>query len=367
MKTSTTSTGSTGPTDSAASAAEGPTKTSATPSATPRKSVLSRLLNAFLDPSTAVYPIMVALFVVLILLNPTLGEPDQFTRLIGRIAPIVIVTLGQYFVLVSGEFDLSQGAVIGVQVVVAGSFIGDDNSRIVPGLLLMLAIGVGVGAFNGLATAYLKIPGFMTTLGTMFMLGGMTRYLTGGAASGNPSEQFREVGRGGIDVPLLGYLPWSVLVLAGCLVVAAVLARRPVGRLLVARGDNPTAVSLAGANRGWLMARGFIASSLFATVAAIVLVGFAGTHPTVGQGYQYTAIAAAVVGGVVLGGGRGLVLSAAAGAFVLETLVAVLNASGIDTSWRATVQGLLIILALTLTAARTKLGPLLTLRRRSTS
>lgn len=86
-------------------------------------------------------------------------------------------------------------------------------------------------------------------------------------------------------------------------------------------------------------------SSTAATFAGIILVGYAGVHPSVGRGYEFTAITAVVLGGVVLGGGRGWVLSAAAGAFALELLFTLLNFVGVASTWRDTVQGLIIILA----------------------
>jgi ribose transport system permease protein len=86
-------------------------------------------------------------------------------------------------------------------------------------------------------------------------------------------------------------------------------------------------------------------SSLSATVAGILLVGYAGVHPSVGRGYEFTAITAVVLGGVVLGGGRGWVLSAAAGAFALESLFTLLNFMGLQATWRDTVQGAIIIIA----------------------
>ena len=89
-------------------------------------------------------------------------------------------------------------------------------------------------------------------------------------------------------------------------------------------------------------------SSLSATVAGILLVGYAGVHPSVGGGYEFAAITAVVLGGVVLGGGRGWVLSAAAGAFALELLFLLLSSLGIPSTWRDTVQGLIIIAAVAL-------------------
>ena len=121
--------------------------------------------------------------------------------------------------------------------------------------------------------------------------------------------------------------------------------RRPFGRSLIAAGDNPEAAHLAGTSLVWLKTRAFVLSSLSATVAGILLVGYAGVHPSVGQGYEFTAITAVVLGGVLLGGGRGWVLSAAAGAFTLELLFTFLTAQGVESTWRPTVQGVIIILA----------------------
>ena len=90
--------------------------------------------------------------------------------------------------------------------------------------------------------------------------------------------------------------------------------------------------------------------------AGILLVGYAGVHPSVGSGYEFQAITAVVLGGVVLGGGRGWVLSAAAGAFALELLFSFLNFQEVESTWRPTVQGLIIILAVAASARAWSLG-----------
>jgi len=133
--------------------------------------------------------------------------------------------------------------------------------------------------------------------------------------------------------------------LTAAAVAGFVLMRRPYGRMLIAVGDNPSAAALAGSRVWWVRTRAFMMSSLSATVAGILLVGYAGVHPSVGRGYEFTAITAVVLGGVVLGGGRGWVLSAAAGAFALESLFTLLNFMGLQATWRDTVQGAIIIIA----------------------
>jgi ribose transport system permease protein len=308
--------------------------------------LVQRIVRGAITPGGAVFVLMAVLFVAVVMSNPSFGEPPQLIRFIGRTAPIAIAAMGQYYVIVAGEFDLSMGAVVATQVVIAGNYIGQDESRVLPAIALMLVVGAAVGVVNGLATTLLKVPSFIVTLGTMLALGGLVDYLTGGAATGNPVDTFREIGRGGIEgVPVVDVIPFSVIILVVIATAGVLLMRSPFGRTLIATGDNPDAAGLAGAPVWWVKTRAFILSALSATVAGILLVGYAGVHPSVGAGYEFQAITAVVLGGVVLGGGRGWVLSAAAGAFALELLFAFLNFREVESTWRDTVQGIIIIVA----------------------
>ena len=309
------------------------------------------LLRTAATPGGGVFVLVAVLLAAIVVQNPSFGEPESLIRFVGRTAPIAIAAMGQYFVIVSGEFDLSMGALVTTQVVMAGSLIGQDEGRILPVTLLMLAVGVLVGVLNGLGTTLLKVPSFIVTLGMMLALSGLVFYLTGGAASGNPVDSFRQVGRGGIEgVPVVEVVPYPAIILLVLAVGATVLMRRPFGRTLLAVGDNADAAAFAGSHVWWVKVRAFVLSSLAATVAGIILVGYAGVHPSVGRGYEFTAITAVVLGGVVLGGGRGWVLSAAAGAFALELLFTLLNFMDVESTWRDAVQGLIIIAAVALSS-----------------
>ncbi len=329
---------------------EGVTGRSGAPDRAPlpahQRGYAGRAAAAVSTPGGAIFVLAGLLLVATIVANPNFGDPGVIIRFVGRTAPIAIAAIGQYYVIVAGEFDLSMAAVISMQVVLAGNFIGDDAGRILPGLVLMLALGAAIGVVNGLATTVLRVPSFIVTLGTMLALAGIVDYLTGGAAKGNPPDGFREIGRGGLtDIPVVDVIPYSLLILAVVAVAATWLMRRPYGRSLIAAGDNPEAASVAGGSLVWLKTRAFVLSSLSATVAGILLVGYAGVHPSVGRGYEFMAITAVVLGGVLLGGGRGWVLSAAAGAYALELLFTFLTAVGVASTWRDTVQGLIIIAA----------------------
>lgn len=311
----------------------------------------TRFALTLISPRGAVFLLLAVLIIAIIAINPNFAEPGQFMRFIQRVAPIAIVAIGQYFVIVSGEFDLSMGSLITAQVVIAGNLIGQDESKSIPVLIFMLLFGAFIGLTNGLITTLLKVPSFIVTLGMMLALLGGVLFWTGGAATGNPADGFRQIGRGGIrDVPLLDFIPYSVIVLAVLLALAIWFSKRPFGRTIIAVGDNVTTARYAGVRVWWVKTSAFMISSLSATVAGVLLVGYAGVHPKVGNGYEFIAITAVVLGGVVLGGGRGWVVAAVAGAFALEALFTLLNFAGVPSTLRDGIQGAIIILAVAYSA-----------------
>ena len=301
-------------------------------------------------------PIFIVLFILLALVaieNPNFLEPPGFLAFLKRAAPLAVLAAGQYFVIVSGEFDLSLGSLVTVVVVVAARIIDDDPSKTWPVIALLLAIGATVGLVNGLITTRLKVPSFITTLGMLLILSGAVFWWTGGAPRGALPDNFREIGRLGIqDFPVLEQLPWSVLILLVLGIGAILLMRASFGRRLMAVGDNESAARLSGVKVENMRTIAFVLSGLSAAVAGILLGGFAGVSAQVGQGLEFSAITAVVLGGVVLGGGRGTVLAAMAGALTLEALFTLLNLYGVSGALEDTVQGIIIIAAVAFASYR---------------
>jgi ribose transport system permease protein len=301
-------------------------------------------------------PIFIVLLILLALIaieNPNFLEPPGFLAFLKRAAPLAILAAGQYFVIVSGEFDLSVGSLVTVVVVVAARVIDDDPSRTWPVIALCLGIGAAVGVVNGLITTRLKVPSFITTLGMLLILSGAVFYWTGGAPRGALADNFREIGRLGInDFPVLNQLPYSVIILVVLGVGAILLMRASFGRRLIAVGDNESTARLSGVRVENMRTIAFILSGLSAAVAGILLGGFAGVSAQVGQGLEFSAITAVVLGGVALGGGRGTVLAAMAGALTLEALFTLLNLYGVSGALEDTVQGIIIIAAVAFASYR---------------
>ncbi|WP_371779632.1 ABC transporter permease [Streptosporangium subroseum] len=295
-------------------------------------------------------PIFLVLAVLLVLIaaaNPFFLEPAGFLAFVKRAAPLVILAAGQYFVIVSGEFDLSVGSLVTVQVVVAARLIDGEETATWWVLALLIVIGLLVGLANGVITTGLRVPSFITTLGMMLVLSGAVFLWTGGAPRGALSETFRMFGRKD-----LGAVPWSVLILLVMGGAAIMLMRSDFGKRLMATGDNERAAGLSGVrvNRTRILA--FVISGLAAAVAGILLGGFAGVSAQVGQGLEFQAITAVVLGGVALGGGRGSVVAAMAGALTLEALFTLLNLYGISGALEYAVQGVIIIAAVAAGAVR---------------
>jgi ribose transport system permease protein len=311
---------------------------------------LRRLRSGGLVPILSIFSILLVLVAVR---QPDFIAPSSLLSFLGRSAPIILLAAGQYFVIVSGEFDLSVGSLVTAQVVVAARLIDSDPSSTWPVVVLLVAFGSLVGLVNGLITTRLRVPSFITTLGMFLILVGAVYLWSNGAPKGGLSEEFRQFGRRAFeDVPLLGRVPYASLVVLAAAVVAILLMRSDFGRTLVAVGDNPRTAELNGVRVGRAKTIAFVLSGITAALAAILLGGYSGVSFQAGAGLEFGAITAVVLGGVVLGGGRGSVVGAMLGALSLETLFALMNFYGVSGALRPTVQGAIILLAVAVSSVR---------------
>ncbi|MFY1575346.1 ABC transporter permease [Verrucosispora sp. WMMD703] len=301
-------------------------------------------------------PLLAILAVLLILVavrQPDFLAPASLMSFLGRSAPLILLAAGQYFVIVSGEFDLSVGSLVTAQVVVAARLIDSDPSRTWPVVLVLLAGGVLVGLVNGLITTRLRVPSFITTLGMFLILVGAVYLWSNGAPKGGLSEEFRRFGRRAFeDVPVFGRIPYALLVLLVLATLAVLLMRSDFGRILVAVGDNARTAELSGARVRRTRTIAFMLSGLAAAVAAILIGGYSGVSFQAGAGLEFGAITAVVLGGVALGGGRGSVVGAMLGALTLELLFTLMNFYGVSGALRPTVQGAIILFAVAVSSRR---------------
>jgi len=323
-----------------------------TPEATPPAGRLVRFRSLMLI--APIFALLAIILVLIIIKQPSFTEPGVFLAFLRRAAPLMILAAGQLFVIAAGEFDLSVGSAITVLVVVAAKLIDNDPSLVIPVIALLFVLGIVIGVVNGVITTKLLVPSFITTLAMLLILDGAVWLWTGGSPRGGLPPEFRQVGRQGIDgVPGIGQIPYSVIVMV---VVGAVawylLHRSRYGRQVLAVGGNERAAALSGVPVDRIRIWAFVISAIAAVIAGILLGGFGGVSADTGTGYEFQAIVAVVLGGAALGGGTGSVIAAMAGALTLEALFTLLNLHGISGALEQTVQGIVVILALSVPAAR---------------
>ena len=294
--------------------------------------------------------LLVVLVCTMVFMSPLYQTAPGLMSFLQRAAPLVILTCGASFVLIAGGFDLSSGALITLVVIGCALITNGDADMTWTAVAAAYAMGLAVG----LVVTRLKVPSIIATLGGLLSIKGIAMVWSGGAPSGYLPQNLRYLGRGVLrEVPLTGTLPIAVIVLAVFVALCFWLMHRTnFGRLVLMIGDNPVAAELAGAPVRRVRVAAFVLSSLSAVTAGILLVGFSGVSVDVGTGYDLQAIAAAVIGGVVLLGGRGSIPGACIGALTLYTLFTVLNLLGFSEPLRVAVQGLILIGAAALTAWR---------------
>jgi ribose transport system permease protein len=303
-----------------------------------------------------IWPVLLVALVVVIWRDPSFAEPPSLMAFLKRCAPLIVAALGELFVIVAGEFDLSVGALMTACVVIAARLGDGDPTRTWWLIPLLFGLGLLVGLVNGLVTTLLRVPSFIATLGAMLVLNGAVFLWTGGAPTGALAENFRRFGRSGVtDVPVLGQLPWAVPVILAVTVGATFLLHRTrFGRQVFAVGGGERAAMLAGVEVWRIRTATFVISALAAVVAGILLAGYAGLSANSGAGYEFQAITTVVLAGAVLGGGRGSTVATVGGALTLQTLFTLLNLLGYVKPLRDSAEGLLIIAAGAYTAYRAR-------------
>ena len=264
-----------------------------------------------------------------------------------RAAPIGIVAVGMTFVVISGNYlDLSVVA----QVATAGVIlIGVSSHHGVPlAVALALAVTLIYGVINGVAVGYFKANAVIVTLSTTYIGLGVLRWLSGGSIFFGPSNGFiARVGAEKIGPVPLSAAVWLVL----ALVLGLLLSRTTFGFSIRTFGSNPEATRLSGVSTPRVVVGAFMISAVAAAIAGFVLAAFSNTAvSSMSTGYDFNALAAIIIGGTSVFGGRGSVLRTVLGVIFVSVLTNVLVLKNVSYGWQQVAIGALIVLAVTVDA-----------------
>lgn len=288
------------------------------------------------------YTILLLVVPVAAAINPTFFRPGNLQTISRQAAFLAIVALGQLLVVIGRGLDLSVGAVITTTSVLLIQFAGRAGGSVLLGVAAVLGAAFAIGALNGAMVAFRKVPAILATLGTFILVEGAALWLTGGRSRGRIPEELTAFGSGRI-----GPIPLPVVVaLAVAAILAVVLYRSTYGRALYATGLNPEASALSGIPTRLMGASTFVICSLLAAVAGLMLAGHIGFYDrTLGVGYDLDSIAAVVLGGATLAGGRGSVVGTLAAALGLAALENLLLLQGVGEPFQLIGKGVVLFAA----------------------
>lgn len=286
---------------------------------------------------------LVLLFIVIAALNDRFISPSNLSNLLRQVSINALISFGMTFVILTGGIDLSVGSILALSSALLASMI---TSGMNPEMAVIVAavIGLGLGAVNGIIVAYGKVAPFIATLATMTIYRGATLVYTNGNPISGLSEDpiFMGLGQGdiaGVPVP-------AILMLIAFLVLLFILNKTPLGRQTYAVGGNEKVSFIAGIKINRVKIVSYAITGLLCALAGAVLTSrLNSAQPTAGMGYELDAIAAVVLGGTSLSGGKGRITGTLIGALIIGTLNNGLNILNVSSFYQQVVKGIVILLA----------------------
>lgn len=329
-------------------------------SATPAKRASGVNIARLLLEGRAFFALIV-IVAVFSFLSPNYFSANNFLTMASHVAIFGLPAIGMLLVILNGGIDLSVGSTLGLSGVFAGYLMQGVNLEsfgiilyfpLWAVVILTLAMGALVGLINGVLIAWFRVPAFVATLGSLYVARGIALLMTNGLTYNKLSGSV-ELGNTGFD--WLGFnrilgIPVGVTILAVIALAAGfLLSRSAFGRWLYASGGNERAADLSGVPVKRVKITVYVLSGICAAIAGLVLSSqLTSAGPTAGTTYELTAIAAVVIGGAALTGGRGNVRGTLLGAFVIGFLSDGLVIIGVSAYWQTVFTGAVIVLAVLL-------------------
>ena len=290
---------------------------------------------------------LIVLMIIMTILKPRFINPINIRNILRLASINGLLAVGMTFVCLTGGIDLSVGAVMGCAGMYSAYFAqADKGLPWIAAVVIGIGIGLLVGIFNGLCIAYLKVPAFVGTLGTMSIAKGLTFILTDSKPIPNLSDSFKKIGGGMIG----GFLPVPIIIFAVILVICFLLLYKTrYGRYVFAVGGNNRAARVSGINVKQITASVYILSAVLSALAGIITTARVTSGITsTGDGYETDAIAMVVIGGTSLAGGKGRLWGTIVGILLIQCLTNGLDMAVVNAYYQMIVKGLVVIAAVML-------------------
>ncbi len=289
------------------------------------------------------YLLLLALVVGLIALQPNLFKMSWVERKTDSSMTLILVIIGQTIVILTGGIDLSVGGVISLSNSIAATQFGDGGPQMFVWIAVIIAIGLLAGAINGYIIAYLRVQPFIATLATWSIWGGLALSILPTDGGSVPDSLYKAA------TGQIAGIPKSILLLAVLIGGWLIFKRTRLATRIYGIGSNAKASFLSGTNVARTTVLVYMISGLFAALAGIYrTIEATSGSPVAGNPFILNSVAAVVIGGTSLAGGRGGVLGAIAGAFILTLIADLIFFAGISSYYSTIFQGLLLIAAVSI-------------------
>lgn len=303
-------------------------------------------------PTLFIYGMLVIVLVVAEIITPGYLSMDNLSNVLRQAAFLGIVAAGQTLVIITAGTDLSVSYLVTLGNVLSAQIMGGSDANIPLALFVVALTGLAVGFVNGAGVHFLKIPSLVMTLGMGSVLQGIVFIYTKGAPKGNTAPLIQEM----VSGKVLGTLsPLVFLWIAISILTIFLLKKTVFGRNTYNVGENLPAALRAGVPVGRTLITVYMICGLLSAITGMILVGYTGTsYLDAGTDYQMNSIAAVVMGGTLLSGGKGDYIGTIAGTIIICVLMSVLNIVQMPTFGRHMIRGAVILIILMIFGLQSK-------------
>jgi len=285
--------------------------------------------------------LFVLLFVLCCVFSSSFRTTSNIMNILRQASFVAIIAMGEFFVILIGEMDMSVSSTIGTVSIFFAGFVVKMGVPVFPAMLLVLLMSIAIGIINGLLVVYGKMPSFIATLVVMNVLKGLNYIYSGALPISGLPESFNYMGAG-----YVGFVPFAVILM---IVVAVILyiftAHTSLGRSFYSVGGNKEASKLSGLNVNLIGVLSFVLCGVMTTIGALGLTSKTlSGNVTLGDNLLFDVMTIVVLGGTSLTGGRGRIVGVIIGALFLQVITNIMVLMSINTYWQWVVKGIILVI-----------------------
>ena len=304
--------------------------------------------------NVGILSVLVLLCVIVSIATSKFLKPNNLISVLRQISINAYIALGMTLIIILGHIDLSVGAIVAMSGTLTVGFIVTQGLPIPVAILLGILLGMVAGLISGMIVTYFRVPAFIITMAMMNVCSGVAYVYSGGQATRINDDFFSAIGTG----YLFNTIPLPVVyMIILIIVISFLLGKTKFGTYIYAIGGNREAARLSGVPIKKVEIAVFTISGVLSAFAGLVLCSrmYSG-QPSVGNGYELDAIAACVLGGTSMSGGKGRISGTIFGAMVIGVISNGLNLIGVSSYWQLIVKGLIIACAVLLDSQKGKIS-----------